>query len=93
LTTTLAVSRLALVTDQKVVLIVQHGEKEPFPGDPGLTAKGRRQAGAAGSGYAALISEADYSSPGRTVALHQQDAEWSVTARRLPQTAVGDLTI
>ena len=36
------------MADQKVVLIVQHGEKEPFPGDPGLTAKGRRQATAAG---------------------------------------------
>jgi broad specificity phosphatase PhoE len=40
--------RLASVADRRVVLIVQHGEKEPFPGDPGLTAKGRLQATAAG---------------------------------------------
>lgn len=32
----------------RVVLIVQHGEKEPLPGDPGLTEKGRRQAASAG---------------------------------------------
>ena len=27
-----------------VVYLVQHGEKEPAPGDPGLTATGREQA-------------------------------------------------
>jgi broad specificity phosphatase PhoE len=27
-----------------VVYLVQHGEKQSLPGDPGLTAKGRQQA-------------------------------------------------
>jgi broad specificity phosphatase PhoE len=31
-----------------VVYLVQHGEKQGLPGDPGLTAKGRQQATAAG---------------------------------------------
>jgi broad specificity phosphatase PhoE len=36
------------VAVRKLVLIVQHGEKEPIPGDRGLTDMGRRQAGSAG---------------------------------------------
>jgi broad specificity phosphatase PhoE len=31
-----------------VVYLVQHGEKQGLPGDPGLTAKGRQQATATG---------------------------------------------
>jgi broad specificity phosphatase PhoE len=32
------------VAEPNVALVVQHGDKEPFAGDPGLTARGRQQA-------------------------------------------------
>jgi broad specificity phosphatase PhoE len=57
---------------QRVVLIVQHGEKEPFPGDPGLTAKGRRQAVAAGKWISEQFSV---------------DRLWSSPLRRAIETA------
>ena len=56
----------------EVVLIVQHGEKQPFPGDPGLTCKGRQQAASAGR----WISEQ-----------FTVDALWSSPLRRATETA------
>jgi broad specificity phosphatase PhoE len=84
LTTTRAVSRLALVADQKVVLIVQHGEKEPFPGDPGLTAKGRRQAAATGRWIFEQFSVNElWSSPlRRAVETASELAHWTGNAIR-----------
>lgn len=32
------------IVGMTVVYLVQHGEKQSLPGDPGLTAKGRQQA-------------------------------------------------
>ena len=56
----------------KVVLIVQHGEKERLPGDPGLTDKGRHQAASAGR----WISER-----------FTVDGLWSSPLRRATETA------
>ena len=44
-------------------VIVQHGEKEPEPADPGLRAVGRRQAAAAAGALRPLRPAALYSSP------------------------------
>jgi broad specificity phosphatase PhoE len=73
------VSRLAGVADQKVVLIVQHGEKEPFPGDPGLTERGRRQATAAGRWISEQFSVNElWSSPlRRAVETASEVARWT----------------
>jgi broad specificity phosphatase PhoE len=54
------------------VVIVQHGEKEPVPGDPGLTALGREQARAA----ARWIAAGD-----------RPTAVWSSPLRRAVETA------
>lgn len=45
------------------MLILQHGEKEPLPGDPGLTARGHRQAGLAAAALAASRPALVVSSP------------------------------
>ena len=45
--------------------LVQHGEKEPLPGDPGLTGTGREQAIRAGGRLRGLGVSALYSSPMR----------------------------
>jgi broad specificity phosphatase PhoE len=63
------VSRLASVGEQRVVLIVQHGEKERFPGDPGLSVRGRLQAAAAGRWISGQFSVNElWSSPLRRAA-------------------------
>src|SRR4051812_41003319 len=41
------------------VVVVQHGEKEALPGDPGLTANGRKQAAVA----AQSLTQADLTKP------------------------------
>jgi hypothetical protein len=43
--------------------LVQHGEKQPLPGDPGLTQKGRQQATETGRWLRGLGVRALYSSP------------------------------
>jgi broad specificity phosphatase PhoE len=48
-----------------VVYLVQHGEKEPAPGDPGLTATGREQAARTGRWLRDFGLNAVYSSPSR----------------------------
>lgn len=45
--------------------LVQHGEKEPLPGDPGLTRRGLEQARLAGRRLRGLGISALYSSPMR----------------------------
>ena len=45
--------------------LVQHGEKEPVPGDPGLTPAGRRQASRTGRWLHGRGVQALYSSPMR----------------------------
>ena len=72
------------MADQKVVLIVQHGEKEPFPGDPGLSAKGRRQAAAAGRWISEQFSVNElYTSPlRRAVETARELARWTGNAVR-----------
>jgi broad specificity phosphatase PhoE len=45
------------------VVILQHGEKQPLPGDPGLTDLGRRQAERAATTLAVLSPAAIISSP------------------------------
>ena len=72
LTVTVRKPRLVFMAATKVVLIVQHGEKEPFAGDPGLTYKGRQQAASAGR----WISEQ-----------FRVDALWSSPHRRAVETA------
>jgi broad specificity phosphatase PhoE len=68
-----------LVADQKVVLLVQHGEKEPLPGDPGLTEWGRRQATAAGRWISEQFSVNElWSSPlRRAVETASEVAHWT----------------
>jgi len=46
-----------------LVYLVQHGDKEPLPGDPGLTAWGRRQAAVTGRWLRGAGLQALYSSP------------------------------
>jgi broad specificity phosphatase PhoE len=84
LTTASVLSRLALVADQRVVLIVQHGEKEPLPGDPGLTEGGRRQAAAAGRWIAEHFSVNKlWTSPLRRAAETASEiAHWTGNATR-----------
>jgi broad specificity phosphatase PhoE len=48
-----------------VVYLVQHGEKESLPGDPGLTATGRRQATRTGRWLRGLELHTLYASPMR----------------------------
>jgi len=48
-----------------LVYLVQHGEKEPLPGDPGLTRTGREQAVHTGRWLRSLKISALYSSPMR----------------------------
>lgn len=45
------------------LLVVQHAEKEPGPGDPGITVRGRSQAGAVASSLGPADVVAVYSSP------------------------------
>jgi broad specificity phosphatase PhoE len=51
--------------DVTLVYLVQHGEKEPLPGDPGLTRRGQEQARLAGRRLRGLGISALYSSPMR----------------------------
>lgn len=51
--------------DVTLVYLVQHGEKEPLPGDPGLTRRGLEQARLAGRRLRGLGISALYSSPMR----------------------------
>jgi broad specificity phosphatase PhoE len=46
-----------------VIYLVQHGEKEPVPGDPGLTALGREQAALTACWFERVGLAALYSSP------------------------------
>jgi broad specificity phosphatase PhoE len=48
-----------------LVYFVQHGQKEPGPGDPGLTEVGRQQAAATGRFLSGCRLRAIYSSPAR----------------------------
>ena len=48
-----------------LIYLVQHGEKEPGPGDPGLTDTGREQAGRIARRLHPLGLTAVYSSPQR----------------------------
>jgi broad specificity phosphatase PhoE len=48
-----------------LIYLVQHGEKEPGPGDPGLTVTGREQAGRTARWLHGLGLHAVYSSPQR----------------------------
>jgi broad specificity phosphatase PhoE len=48
-----------------LAFLVQHGEKEPLPGDPGLTGTGREQATCTGRWLCGLGMRALYSSPMR----------------------------
>jgi len=60
-------------------MIVQQGEKEPFPGDPGLTEWGRRQATAAGRWISEQFSVNElWSSPlRRAVETASEIAHWT----------------
>src|ERR1700761_1121232 len=59
-------SRVAgILDDVTLVYLVQHGEKEPLPGDPGLTRRGQEQARLAGQRLRGLEISALYSSPMR----------------------------
>jgi broad specificity phosphatase PhoE len=51
--------------DVTLVYLVQHGEKAPLPGDPGLTRKGQEQARLTGQRLRGLGISALYSSPMR----------------------------
>jgi hypothetical protein len=51
--------------DVTLVYLVQHGEKEPLPGDPGLTRRGQEQARLVGRRLRGLGISALYSSPMR----------------------------
>lgn len=55
-----ALAGWALVT---VIYLVQHGEKEPGPGDPGLTALGAKQAAVTARWFRRIELAAVYSSP------------------------------
>src|SRR5258707_2145166 len=48
-----------------LIYLVQHGEKERIPGDPGLTSAGRRQATMAGRWLRSVGLHSLYSSPMR----------------------------
>ncbi len=69
---------------RKLVIIVQHGEKEPIPGDPGLTATGRRQANCAGRWISERFSvEGLWTSPLRRAAETASEvARWTGSAVR-----------
>jgi broad specificity phosphatase PhoE len=56
-----------------LVYLVQHGEKEPLPGEPGLTRTGREQAIHTGRELRGLKISALYSSPMRTM----RDRDWT----------------
>jgi hypothetical protein len=45
-------ARAGMTGGVTLAYVVQHGEKEPLPGDPGLTGTGREQATCTGSGSA-----------------------------------------
>jgi broad specificity phosphatase PhoE len=49
--------------DMTLFYLVQHGEKAPVAGDPGLTQRGRRQARLAGAHLSRVGLSAVYSSP------------------------------
>jgi broad specificity phosphatase PhoE len=53
------------MADMTRVYLVQHGEKEPLPGDPGLTELGRQQAARTGRWLAGLGITALWTSPMR----------------------------
>jgi broad specificity phosphatase PhoE len=63
--------RLGRMTGVTMVYLVQHGDKEPLPGDPGLTALGRQQA----------------ARTGRWLGGHGVRALWTSPMRRARQTA------
>jgi broad specificity phosphatase PhoE len=64
-----------------LVYLVQHGEKEPRPGDPGLTGTGREQAIHAGRRLRGLGISALYSSPMRRA---RETAEGIASVTGLP---------
>jgi broad specificity phosphatase PhoE len=64
-----------------VIHLVQHGEKEPMPGDPGLTALGREQAAVTARWFRRAGLAAVYSSPLRRA---RQTAEPIAAAACLP---------
>ena len=64
-----------------VIHLVQHGEKEPMPGDPGLTALGREQAAVTALWFRQAKLAAVYSSPLRRA---RQTAQPIAVAARLP---------
>jgi broad specificity phosphatase PhoE len=53
------------ITGMAMVYLVQHGDKERLPGDPGLTALGRQQAALTGQRLSRLEVRALWSSPMR----------------------------
>jgi broad specificity phosphatase PhoE len=53
------------ITGMTMVYLVQHGDKERLPGDPGLTALGRQQAARTGQRLSSLEVRALWSSPMR----------------------------
>jgi broad specificity phosphatase PhoE len=55
--------RVGSIVGVALVYLVQHGEKEPLPGDPGLTDTGRQQAACTGRWLHGLGAQALYSSP------------------------------
>ena len=59
------VARAGMMGDVTLVYLVQHGEKEPVPGDPGLTRTGREQALHTGQWLRGLGITALYGSPMR----------------------------
>jgi broad specificity phosphatase PhoE len=64
-----------------LVYLVQHGEKEPLPGDPGLTRTGRDQAVHTGRWLRGLEISALYSSPMRRA---RETAEGIASVTGLP---------
>jgi len=64
-----------------VIHLVHHGEKEPMPGDPGLTALGREQAAVTALWFRQAKLAAVYSSPLRRA---RQTAQPIAVAARLP---------
>ena len=83
-------------------VIVQHGEKEPQPGDPGLTPVGRQQAAAAAHAVSTYAPAAVYSSPLRraretattiAAALGLEVREDPALTERMNWTGDGGLTL
>jgi len=64
-----------------VIYLVQHGEKEPMPGDPGLTARGREQAAVTARWFRNVKLAAVYTSPLRRA---RQTAQPIAAAAGLP---------